>query len=191
MTTSPILDGAYAGFPAAAWRGGGECKKASCEHGLQIVCLMPPTVEYPMNLASADLAVRKKTVDYLVHAIEYANELETPIVSFDAGLVTLDGDFSAAWSRPRESLGYLAGLAGCYGVKLALEITGGRKDSLLNGSTNAARLKEELASPDIGFTMDTVFCRWQRRRPSSFLTDWTSKMYCMYTLQTANVLPCI
>ncbi|MCD2492170.1 sugar phosphate isomerase/epimerase [Lacrimispora sp. NSJ-141] len=131
-------------------------KKMLVERGLWMACLTAPTMEYPMNLASANFTVRKKTIDYLVRAIQYAEFFGAPLVSFDAGSCPLDGDEEAAWHRSTEALAYLTEAAESYGRKIAVSVNSSRTASLLCTIEKAERLAQTIQSGSLGFTADTV-----------------------------------
>ena len=109
-----------------------------------------------MNLTSENLTVRKKTVDYLVRAVQYAEELGAPLLSFHAGWVPLDKDVGTAWGRAVESLRYLSDVADAFGRKIAVCVAGDRKESLLDQLSKTAQMREEVGSPVFGFAADTV-----------------------------------
>lgn len=88
------------------------------EREIEMVCLTAPCNEYPINLASLHPGTRKRSIDYIVKHIEYANYFESPVVQFVAGEATLQEDRTEAAKRAEEALAYLASVAEGYGVKL-------------------------------------------------------------------------
>ena len=141
------------------------------EKGFSIICLTAPTMEYPMNLASENIMTRTKTVNYLVDAIQYADKLQAPVVSFNMGQAPLDADAEAAWTRAKEAVAYLVSVAESFGVKIALYVTGSRKSSLLDNVEKAKRLKKEIPSDSLGFVADTVYLREMALEPEMFIQE--------------------
>lgn len=146
-------------------------REAIEEKNMEIICLTAPTMEYPMNLASENISTRTKTVNYLVQAIRYANQLKVPMVSFNMGQAALDIDADAAWVRAREAVAYLASVAESFGVKIALYVTGSKKSSLLDGVKKAGKLKEEVPSEALGFVADTVYLSKMGLTPEEFINE--------------------
>lgn len=148
-----------------------ELKKKIEEKNMKIICLTAPTMEYPMNLASESISTRTKTVNYLVQAIQYADQLKVPMVSFNMGQAALDMDADAAWVRAREAVAYLISVAESFGVKIALYVTGSKKSSLLDSAEKARKLKEEVPSESLGFVADTVYLSKMGLTPEEFVNE--------------------
>ena len=148
-----------------------ELMKKLEEKGFTIICLTAPTMEYPMNLASENIMTRTKTVKYLVDAIQYAEKLHAPIVSFNMGQAPLDADTEAAWTRAKEAVAYLVSVAESFGVRIALYVTGSRKSSLLDSVEKAKRLKKEIPSGSLGFVADTVYLDKMALEPETFIRE--------------------
>lgn len=126
------------------------------DRGMRAVCWCPEQVKYPINIASPNAYARKRSIEYYVRSLAFANELECPTVQFFAGWRTLDGSYEDAWKRSADGLGYLANLARGYGIDVTIEAA----DPLLTVLTDTGRIKQMLAdvrSPNLHGMID-LYC---------------------------------
>ena len=127
------------------------------ERGLNMVCLTAPCNEYPINLASRNPVTRKRSVDFIVKAIEYANYFEAPAVQFVAGEALLEEEKSDALQRAKDALFYLAGIAEGYGVKLLNPYHDSKLTNVLGSAAEVRALHEELGKDAFLGMTDTVY----------------------------------
>ncbi len=141
----------FAGFPAA------QIRRALADTGLQATACSALTGE--LSFTSESAAVRRKTRDFMLSAIDAAAELGSnilvgPFVS-PVGFLSGKRRTDEEWSRAVESLSDLAPhLAKC-GVTLAIEPLNRFECHTLNTAQDARRLCDEIAHPQVGVLLDT------------------------------------
>lgn len=107
-------------------------KRKLRERGLKVWCVTPEQVNYPVNLAAEDEALREDSVNYFRRAIDVASDLECGHVLTTAGCGYFDKDPVEAWNWSRESLSRLAEYARERGVELWLETLTPMSSNVLN-----------------------------------------------------------
>ncbi len=127
------------------------------ERDLEIVCLTAPCNEYPINLASSNPITRKRSVDYIVKHIQYANHFEAPAVQFVAGEATLREERDEAMKRAVESLAYLADIAAGYGVKLLNSYADSKLINVFSSAEEVQKAHESIGGNAFAGMTDTVF----------------------------------
>jgi len=132
-------------------------KNELAKKGLNMVVLTPPTLEYPTNLASDNINLRTKTINYIAKAIEYAHYFGAKVVTFSAGQVDSDKKDEDFLNRSVEAIKYLCEVAQALEVKLAVYVTNSRSTNLIYNLDMAKKLAKEVNSDALGFVADTVY----------------------------------
>lgn len=125
------------------------------ENGLKTICVTPEQCNYPVNIASANIAARKRSIAVYVKAMETAVEMDCQLCQFLAGFGCLDEADEDIWKRSVESLGYLADLAETYGIHIALE-TSPKEYTCLTDSIKIADMVNEVGSSALYGMIDTA-----------------------------------
>lgn len=99
---------------------------------LNVCCLTPEQVNYPMNLTAEDEGLRRYSIATTRRAIQAAGMLGSPLVLVTMGHSLLDRPRESAWERGIDSLRRLAEYAKSQGVKLVLETLTPLSSDLLN-----------------------------------------------------------
>ncbi len=110
------------------------------DHGLYAINWCPEQVKYAINIASPNSYCRKRSIEYYVKSIQFANELECPSVQFFAGWNMLDRSYNDTWKYSVDSLAYLADIAHGYGINITIEAA----DPLTTVLTSTKRIKQML-----------------------------------------------
>lgn len=140
-----------------AQREASELKQQLLARELKMVCLSIPCNECSVNLITNNSNTRKRSIDYIVKGIEYANFFETPAVQFCAGEVRMHEDEGAAWLRAQESLLYLSEIADGYGVKIINNYTDSIYTNVLCGAANVKKMHESIGARKFLKMSDTVY----------------------------------
>ena len=127
------------------------------ERSIEIVCLTAPCNEYPINLASPNPVTRKRSLDYIVKHIQYANHFEAPAIQFVAGEATLYEDRHEATKRAIESLAYLADIADGYGVKLLNSYSDSKLANVFSSASEVRKAQESVGKDVFAGMTDTVY----------------------------------
>ena len=131
-------------------------KHALKSRGLRPICLTPEQMRYPINIAASNPIARKRSIDVFTRCIQYAHELECPIVQFHAGYNALDEVYEDGWSRSVESIGYLVNIAESYGVTLTLEYVNIAWKTVVRNSKISAKMIETIGSKNLKAMSDTI-----------------------------------
>ena len=130
-------------------------KKKLKEHGLQVINVCPENCTYPMNLASKNVATRKRTFDCYVKAIQAANEWECPHCLFFPGWATFDGSQEEAWKYGSDAMSKLADIAEVNGITIMME-SASSASTVLTSIQKMKIMIDEIHSPALTGMLDLV-----------------------------------
>lgn len=119
-------------------------KKQLKERGLEVWCITPEQVQYPVNLAAEEPALRAHSVRNFERAIEAAQEMECGHILTTAGCGYYNHSVEEAWDRSKESLAHLEEYAKSRGVELWLETLTPMSSNVLNTPAQQRRMICEL-----------------------------------------------
>ncbi len=125
------------------------------DHGLQVIDFCPENCTYPVNAASIDPEVRKRSIDHYILGIQTAAELESPYCLFFPGYALKDEDPQDAWKRGFDAFKYLTEFAEVYGVTLLLE-SAKATSSILSSTDLQLKMMRDLNSPNVDCLIDTT-----------------------------------
>lgn len=128
----------------------------AAQRGLEIVCLTPEQVMYPVNVASADTRLRAASVAMFRRAAELAVELGASRLFLTPGRGTEGEPIAAAWRRAVDAIGEIAGYAAALGLDCVLEPLQRVESNLVTTASDAARMIADIAAPNLGVALDTV-----------------------------------
>lgn len=131
-------------------------KRNLARRGIRPICLTPEQMRYPINIASSSLAVRQRSMDVFTKCIQYASELECPLVQFHGGYPLMDEAVEPAWERSAVSLARLSELAEVYGVTISLEFVDIRWKTVLRNSLAVAKMIERVGAPNLKGMIDLI-----------------------------------
>lgn len=127
------------------------------KHDLHVVDFCPENCSYPLNAASADPDVARRTIDEYVRGIQTASELECPYCLFFPGIPLKDEDLDEVWDRGVAAFRYLADFAEPYGVTLLLESTK-VTSSILCSTKRQLEFMREVGPANVDCMIDTTNC---------------------------------
>lgn len=90
-------------------------------YGLRVICYTPEQCMYPINIASSDPIIRKRSMAYLTRSLEIASQMEAPKALITTGQGYRDESKEDAWNRCVEALSILGGKAEQLGVTIVFE----------------------------------------------------------------------
>lgn len=131
-------------------------RRLAADRGLEIVCLTPEQVMYPVNVASPDTRLRAASVAMFRRAAELAVELGATRLFLTPGRGFESEPVEAARRRAVDAIGEIAGYAARLGLDCVLEPLQRVESNLVNSATDAARMIEDIAAPNLGVALDTV-----------------------------------
>lgn len=131
-------------------------RSLAADRGLSIVCLTPEQVMYPVNVASPDTRLRAASVAMFRRAAELAVELGASRLFLTPGRGFESEPVEAAWRRSVDAIGEIAAYADTLGLDCVLEPLQRVESNLVNSASDAARMLDEIAAPNLGVALDTV-----------------------------------
>ena len=124
--------------------------------GFQIVCLTPEQCSYPINIASQEEVIRRRSVAFFKSYIEAACDLNCPPMLVTTGYGYYDKPTEDPWSYAREALHILAEYGQRFGVKLALEVLRTDESNLVNNLPSLQKMLGEVNHRNLGGMVDTI-----------------------------------
>lgn len=131
-------------------------RRLAAERDLQIVCLTPEQVMYPVNVASPDTRLRAASVAMFRRAAELAVELGATRLFLTPGRGFESEPVEAGWRRAVDAIGEIAAYAGTLGLDCVLEPLQRVESNLVNSAADAARMIDDIGAPNLGVALDTV-----------------------------------
>lgn len=125
-------------------------------YGMSALCLTPEQVAYPVNIASPDPGLRQRSIDHFKHAVHLCSVLGADFLFLTSGRGAEDEPKEVAWERSRDALAEITAYSDRYGLRCLLEPLQRVESNLVIRSAHAARMLEEVDSPNLGVCLDTV-----------------------------------
>jgi fructoselysine 3-epimerase len=131
-------------------------KRQLSERDLKLVCFTPEQILYPVNIASAEIWLRERSLAFFRRSAEIASEFECPYLFLTSGAGYQDQPQQPAWERSVESLRVIADHAGRLGVTGVLEALQPRESNLVLTIADLQRMLTDVGSPRLKVALDTV-----------------------------------
>lgn len=152
----------WAGFPHLLIDSNGtkraqEIKKIAEAHNMNIICCTPEQVRYPINIASADLDIRKRTLDYLLRSVDVAEILGAQMLQIVPGYGYYDAtEKTSSWDNLVLSMKELCKYAAKKGITVLLEPLQIIESNLVNDRFDAKRLVDDVQNDALKIVVDTT-----------------------------------
>lgn len=131
-------------------------RQKAAARGLEIVCLTPEQVIYPVNIASPDTRLQAASVAMFKRAAELAVELGATRLFLTPGRGFEGEPMEPAWRRSIDALGEITNYAGGLGLNCLLEPLQRVESNLINTSADLARALEDIGAANLAVALDTV-----------------------------------
>lgn len=131
-----------------------ELKREIKSRGLNLICLTPEQVTYPINIAAREDYLRKLSVEDHLKTLEHATELESGKMLLTPGYGNQDEDREEAWKRSADSIARIARRAEELGIVVALEHLSPASSNLINTAQDLKRMVDEIRSPNLKAMFD-------------------------------------
>ncbi|UUZ81198.1 sugar phosphate isomerase/epimerase [Paenibacillus sp. P26] len=133
-----------------------QLKRELAGRGLKVSCLTPESTLYPVNIAAEEPELRKRSIAYMLRALEIASELEIPLMQAVSGGGYYHEPAEEAWKRSRDSLDRIVTRAESLGIRISLEPLLPYESNLVNSLASARSMLEEIGSASLGIHLDTI-----------------------------------
>jgi len=137
---------------------------------LKCICFTPEQCVYPVNIAAASAAERRRSLKFFEDNIRVASELGTDKVLVTSGSGYFDGsNREEAWKHSQEGLFNLAELAKIHGIRLALEVLREDESNLVYNLPTLEKMLHALDHDAVGGMIDTVPMALAGESPKDYL----------------------
>lgn len=121
---------------------------------LRVVCFCPEQNTYPYNIASADAALRRRSVRYLQESIRLGAALGAQKILICPGSSFYGGDNCDEWAYCRDSIEKLLPAAEREQVTLVAETQSKHDCTFFNTAADQRRLLDEISHPRLKAMLD-------------------------------------
>lgn len=137
------------------------------DHGLRVFSLTPENVD----LAHPDHAIRQKAVDYYLWLLDFAAELDRPIVSCHGyvGRVRAVSTVEEEWRLFVQAVRQIANRARALELSLVMEVLNRYEAHLVNTASEALAFVEEVGAGNVGVLLDAYHMNIEESEPAAAL----------------------
>jgi protein FrlC len=144
---------------------------------LQVVSVIPAQFRYPTSLCSNNESIRQDSVAYIQEGVITAADLGAPVVSVCPGHSVFGQGKEDAWNRLGESLDAISRFAQAYDVRIAIETADQYETDILNTTTQAMTMINQLGHDNLGVLVDTGHLLVVGESSSSAVRDLGSRLF--------------
>ncbi len=134
----------------------GEFRKQIEEKGLSLICFCPEQNTYPIDISTANEAIRRRSIEHMKQAIQITSWLGTKQMLLCPGNGYVDEPEDEIWDRCCHSITELAGTAADCGVCLMLETQSQEESLFMNSVEDQKRMLQDVGHPNVKAMLDTV-----------------------------------
>lgn len=132
-----------------------QLRRVLADKRMNVVCLTPEQIWYPVNIAAKEPEIRKRGIDYLLRAVDAAAELGAGLLQVVPGWGYFNEPPEEAWKRSCEALRSIADKAGEAGVTVVLEALQPIETNLVTGLGSLKRMLDDVGSAHLKAVIDT------------------------------------
>ncbi len=129
-------------------------KKEIAVRGLQLICLTPEQVTYPINIAAREDYLRELSIKNHLKTLEHAAMLGSKRMLLTPGYGNTDESREEAWKRSADSIARIARHAEKVGVTIALEHLSPISSNLINKAAQLRQMVDEIGSSHLKAMFD-------------------------------------
>jgi sugar phosphate isomerase/epimerase len=151
-----------------------EAGQVLSDHGLQVLSLTPENVD----LAHPDPAVRAKAVDYYLQLLDFAAELQYPLVSCHGyvGRIRAISNIQEEWAVFVEAVRQLARRARTLDLKIVMEVLNRYEAHLVNTGAEALDFVTEVGMDNVDVLLDAYHMNIEEASPADALRQVGSRL---------------
>jgi sugar phosphate isomerase/epimerase len=160
-----------------------EARRTLADHGLKVFSLTPAEVD----LAHPDAAVREHAVDYYLRLLDFAAEIDRPLVCCHGSV----GRIRALSSQAEEYGLFVAAVrrvaerAEPMGLRLAMEVLNRYESHLLNTAAQAVQFVADVGAPNVGILLDAYHMNIDEADPAAALREAGDRLW-LYHVADSN-----
>jgi sugar phosphate isomerase/epimerase len=144
------------------------------DHGLEAFSLTPENVD----LAHPDAAVRSEAVDYYLRLLDFAAELDNPIVSCHGyvGRVRAISTYAEERAVFVEAVRQIAARAQDLGLQVVMEVLNRYEAHLLNTGAETLDFVDEVGAENVGVLLDAYHMNIEEADPAAALRQASERL---------------
>jgi D-psicose/D-tagatose/L-ribulose 3-epimerase len=144
-----------------------EAAQILSDHGLAVFSLTPENVD----LAYPDEAVRRGAIDYYLRLLDFAAELDNPLVCCHGlvGRVRAVATGAEEYELLLRSVGQIAGRAQALNLRLAMEVLNRYEAHMINTAADAVRFVADVGADNVGLLLDAYHMNSEEADPAAAL----------------------
>jgi D-psicose/D-tagatose/L-ribulose 3-epimerase len=153
------------------------------DHGLRVFSLTPENVD----LAHPDSAIRQKAVDYYLWLLDFAAELDRPLVSCHGyvGRVRPVGTIEDEWRLFAQAVRQIAERARTLDLCLVMEVLNRYEAHLVNTASEAVAFVDEVGAANVGVLLDAYHMNIEESEPAAALRRAGDRLW-LYHVADSN-----
>lgn len=153
--------------------------------GFHVVCMTPEQCSYPINIASQEAVIRKRSIAFFKQYIEATDELECPLMLVTTGYGYYNMAPDEPWNYAREGLWELAEYGKKHGVKLALEVLRTDESNLVNNLPSLLKMLGQVDHDNLGGMVDTIPMALAKETPGDYIKALGDRLVHMHFIDGA------
>jgi sugar phosphate isomerase/epimerase len=160
-----------------------EASRILRDFGLKVFSLTPANVD----LAHPDPAIRAGAIDYYLRLLDFAAQVDRPLVACHGlvGRVRAIGSQAEERALFVEAVGRIATRAEQLGLRLVMEVLNRYEAHLLNTAEEAVQFVADVDSPSLGILLDAYHMNIEEADPPSALRLAGSRLW-LYHVADSN-----
>lgn len=160
-------------------------RRTLSDRGFSLVCFTPEQCLYPINIASENTVMRKRSIDFFKRNIEITSELGCDLMLVTPGRGYIDGDSRVAARRSVDSLIELVKTAEKNGVRLGLEVLRRDESDIIYNLSTLKAMVETVDSRFLGALLDTIPMALAGEEPVDYLDEFKEKLFHIHFIDGA------
>ena len=153
------------------------------DHGLAVFSLTPENVD----LAHPDHAIRQKAVDYYLWLLDFAAELDRPLMSCHGyvGRVRAVSTIDEEWRLFAQAVRQIAQRARALDLSLVMEVLNRYEAHLVNTASEAVAFVDEVGAGNVGVLLDAYHMNIEESEPAAALRQAGHRLW-LYHVADSN-----
>jgi D-psicose/D-tagatose/L-ribulose 3-epimerase len=145
------------------------------DHGLEVFSLTPENVD----LAHPDDMLRQKAIDYYLWLLDFAAELNRPLVSCHGyvGRVRAASTVEDEWQLFAQAVRRVAERAGALDLCLVMEVLNRYEAHLVNTASEALAFVDEVNADNVGVLLDAYHMNIEESQPAAALRQAGDRLW--------------
>lgn len=158
------------------------------ERGIHAICFTPEQINYPINIADSNAAIRDSSIKALLRCVEITTQFDAGILQLCPGYALYDADDkTAAWNRSRDAIAKVCEAAGKVGVTVILEPLQIVESNLVGDVTTARKMFDDVGSPFLKMMVDTTHMAVKGEKLEAYFKEFGKDLYHIHFNESGQI----